>query len=249
MSEELSDTVKDAMKDSVKNLLRAAAEAPAGSESLDGDQGMIALLEESAHGPARFIRIVEGEKTVRWSFHLLPGEAKPQFYPPDLPFLAGNLTVHAWGDESGLGAFWTSVPGESLSDFHSEIRPMFDELESTPGIAEVAKLLERTGKKRPPEVWEEAVSLIPPSFLEAYSAAAQRHFGSGVPAELVALADEISDFHDSAGWASGAGKEPSGPSFMRAFRKGTRERTLTTRSFLGVSSITLKEGNVPTETT
>ena len=95
------------MEEALKKLLRAASKAPMGTESLEGDRGLIALFEESEVGPARLIRIMEGEENVYWSFSLLPGESKPQFYPSELPFLGGELVAMVG---RGAAGFQTILP-------------------------------------------------------------------------------------------------------------------------------------------
>ena len=229
------------MKDAVKSLLKAAVQAPSGTKSLEGDLGLVATLEESKEGPARLVRILKGERSVHWSFHLQPGEPKPRFYPGSLPFLPDLLCFVAWHDGFGLSASWSSVPGEDLGAFQSKLKGMLEGADLPPGLREVAEKVERTGKKATSEIWEEVRTLIPPSFVEAVSETAHNIFGGEVPQEFVAQADSISAFLTEEGWGLVPGQEPSGTSFTRVFNKLEKRRELTVRWFLGMGSITLKE--------
>jgi len=229
------------MNDAEKSLLKAAVRAPAGTKSLEGNLGLVAVLEESKEGPARLVRIVKGERSVHWYFHLQPGEGKPQFYPQDLPFLPGLMCAVTWHEEFGLSASWTSVPGNDLLSFQSKLKGMLKGAELPSGLHEAAEKVGRAGKKATSEIWEEVRTLIPPSFVEAISETADNIFGGEVPQEHVAQADAISAFLAEEGWALVDDKEPSGASLKRAFSKLEKQRELTVRWFLGMCSIILKE--------
>jgi hypothetical protein len=229
------------MNEGVKDLLREATRAAPGTVVLEGRSGLVAELQESVNGPARLIRILEGDREVFWTFQLHPGEARPQFYPEDLPFLAGHLIFAASWGESGLSASWANMPGADLEKFNAEVRPMVEKLAELPGVSQVAELLKKPGKGRAAEILEQVQTLIPSSFLDTYSEAARRHFGSEVPPELLTRVDEISAFHEAAGWSQIDGEEPKWPSFTRRFQKGEKQRELSIQSFLWMSSIMLKE--------
>ena len=229
------------MKDAVKSLLKAAVAAPIGTNRLEGDQGLVASIEESEEGPARSIRILKDEKLVYWSFQLRPGEPKPQFYLQDIPFILGPMCMVAWYEGSGLSVFWTSLPGKGHARFQSELSSMIEGAELPPGLTEVVEKVGRVGKKVTAEIWEELGGLIPPSFVEAMTEKAHSIFGSEIPQEFITQAEFISSFLSEEGWAPAPGQESSGAVFTRIFRKSEKQRELSVRWFLGVSLIMLKE--------
>ena len=49
------------MKDALKKLVRAANDAPVGTESLEGEGGLIPTHEESETGPSRVIHLTQGQ--------------------------------------------------------------------------------------------------------------------------------------------------------------------------------------------
>lgn len=231
------------MNEAVKSLLKSAARAPAGTKSIDGDLGLVATLEESEDGPARLIRILKGERLIRWSFHIQPGEPEPQFYPPDIPFLPGLVSHLNWHETSGLSVSWTSVPGEDLHRFQSKLKGMIEGADLPSGFIEAAEKAGRAGKKATSELWKEVRTLIPSSFVEAVSETADNIFGGDVPQEHIAQADAISAFLIDMGWTHGPDHEPSGASLSRVFQKTGKKRELTVRWIFGMCSFLLQESD------
>ncbi len=89
-----------------ERLIFEARDVAADVEILEGIRGHSATLERSKSGPARMIRVWHEGAVVSWTFSLEPGEARPQFYPQDVPLISDMHCEMAWDDENGLVVKW-----------------------------------------------------------------------------------------------------------------------------------------------
>lgn len=230
-----------AVNTALKRLLHEAREAPPGTTSLQGENGLTATLEESEFGEARMVRVFQEDREVFWSFPLKPGEEKPQFYPEDLPHLPDPVCNVVWTEKGGLVVFWnptsSPVPVPLLREYASRL----EGLEIPPGMEEILTKAKAVGKETASGLGELLQELAPPSFMARVREATKGLLGEGLPEEVEAMAAVVRAFLEEEGWA--LVKAPDAPGHFQSwtFSKGTVERHLRAVSLMASSTVLLTE--------
>jgi hypothetical protein len=202
-----------------ERLLFEAREAAEDVESLEGIRGHTATLERSAHGPARIVRVSHDDAVVSWSFSLEPGEARPDFYPADVPLIPDMRCEMTWDDESGLVVRWREqLDPQQQAKFRENFESFRDRVEEMTG-----KPLEPGAGVRPEQAKEALASMAFPGLGEV----------------VASRVSEIVAFHEAAGWSLVSGPS-SGPVVKARLKQAETERSVIASSF-GASVIVLGE--------
>lgn len=201
---------------------RLVAEAKGAAEHLErieGIRGHSATLERSEHGPSRIVRVWHNGTVVTWSFSLEPGEARPGFYPPDLPFWPDMHCEVTWDDESGLVVQWREpVDPQRQARFRENLESFKNRVQELTGEPLAS------GSQVTPAQRREALGVLA---------------GKGQEESLEPRVSEIVACHEAAGWSLASGPS-SGPMVRVTLRRGATERSVLASSF-GVTMIVLGE--------
>jgi hypothetical protein len=229
------------MKDALKKLLAEVREAPPGTTSLEGEEGLSATLEGSTVGEARMVRVSHGFQEIYWNFILQAGENKPHFFPEDLPFIPDVLCAVTWTEKGGLVAFWNPPSSPDTTALMTEFSSRIEGLEVPSEMEEFLSKAKKAGKETAKGLGDLFKDVVPPSFMERAKEAAKGLFGEGLSEDASAIAETVSTFLGEGGWVGEELEGDPGHFFSRAFKKGEAERALRAVSMFGISTVLLTE--------
>lgn len=202
-----------------ERLLAEAREAPEHLERMEGIRGHSATLKCSDNGLARIVRVWHNGAVVTWSFSLEPGEARPDFYPPDLPFWPDMHCEVTWDDELGLVVKWREhVDPQRQAEFHENLESFKKRVAGLTGEPPGSRTRVTPAQRR------EALGVLA---------------GPGHEGSLALRINEIVALHETAGWKL-ASDPSSGPMARVTLKRGDIERSVLASSF-GAAMIVLGE--------
>jgi hypothetical protein len=236
-----NDGEQRTMKAALKKLLSEAMEAPAGTTSLEGEEGLSATLEESTVGEARMVRISQGFQEIHWFFMLQPGEERPHFFPDDLPFIQVVSCAVTWTEKGGLMAFWNPESSPDTTRLMTEYSSRLEGMEVPSEIEEFLSKAKSAGKETARGFGEMFKDVVPPSFIEKARDAAKGLFGEGLSEDAAGIAETVSTFLVEGAWTGEEEEGKPGHFYSRTFQKGEAERVLRAVSLLGISTVMLTE--------
>ncbi|MFG1691435.1 hypothetical protein ACGF5M_04705 [Gemmatimonadota bacterium] len=225
-----------------EHLLFEALRAGPEVTTLDGIRGHTASIEPSQAGPARIIRVLHGETEVCWAFSLEAGEARPEFYPQELPYIVTLPCTLLWDDENGYHVSWM-VP--QSPDFQTELEKRLKSLEGMElpeGMAALAADLPGKSKDEKIAMMRELRESIPQATLEQ-----GREVLGDLPDTVHDLISEVLHFHESRGWTVSPEKVGPGASQRFSIRSEGRERHFYAMAAMGITVVQLFEYPFPTK--
>jgi hypothetical protein len=222
-----------------QRLLLEASDLPRGISELPGRIGHSATLEPSAHGGARIIHVSRDGVEVCWAFSLEAGEARPQFYPADIPFVGELSAVLVWDVDTGLHVKWM-VPGYMKRI--RELRDRVGDLDEAAIPKEVTVMAERMKEASPAERKERFAELNVEegSPVLAWAKDVFGESAQGLPEEATRGVEEIITFHEDAGWEVAEGESGSNHRHVE-MKKGSAIRRLAAISIMGLTTIALSQ--------
>lgn len=223
----------------IQRLLIEARALPADVCELRGADDLIAVLEPSAGGKARMVRVLRGGGPVSWMFSVEAGEVQPDFYPSDLPFLDRMSAVLMWDEEAGLHVQWMMT---GFKEQIGELRDRVSRIDMSTLPAEVSELAEKVREATAAERKERLreLRLEDDSPVMEWVRGVFGDVPTRLPDEVVQATEEILRFHERGGWT--VVEEGPGAAQRRAeMRKGPATRHLQVVSVLGLTTIRLSQ--------
>jgi len=210
--------------------------------TLDGIRGHSARLEPSPHGPARLIRVFHDGTEVCWTFEMEAGEARPPFYPDDVPLLDRLSASVTWDEEEGLQVRWMMPSNrERIAEIMTRLAGV-DLTDAPRGLGELAQELPTKTKEERAELWRD---------FEQRQGGPLRNWtrkmlgdvaSRRLPEEVTAAVEDVVAFHEGAGWVVVDRGATEGPSRTVLMRHGSTERVLQAISVVGITMIALSDG-------
>jgi hypothetical protein len=202
-----------------ERLLFEAREAAEDVERLDGIRGHTVTLERSAHGPARIVRVWHDGAVVSWSFSLEPGEARPAFYPNDVPQISDAHCEMTWDNESGLVVKWREqLDPQRQAQFRQNLKSFSERVE-----AMNAKMMTPDSDLTREQRTEALMAMASP----------------GLEDDVASRIGDIIAFHEAAGWSLESRPGP-GPVVKARLKRGDTERSMVATT-VGAAVIVLAE--------
>jgi hypothetical protein len=229
-----------------ERLLFDALKAGPEVTTLAGIRGHTAVIEPSQAGPARIIRVLDGETEVCWAFSLEAGEARPEFYPQELPFIVTLPCTLLWDNENGHHVSWM-VP--QLPDFQAELGKRLKILEGMEVPEEMVALsTEFPGKSKDEKIamMRELRESIPQATSDQMKEAFGDFFTSDLPDTVHHVISEILHFHESRGWTVSPEKCGPGASQRFSIQREGGERHFYAMAAMGITVVQLYERPFPT---
>lgn len=229
-------------QDALRRLIAAAQVADPSVGRLEGRDGLVATIETSDTGAARMVRVHRNGAPIHWGFSIRPGEAKPPFYPGDLPWLPTNFCNVWWSPESGTGVMWVGEDADSPQSPGDDAMHALGGMVSAPEMqAFVARLQEMIGEGKKSEAARHIAEMLPAGVRDRAKRLWEEYLAPKMTDAAAAIVDEVTRYHQANGWEV-VPAEAEFPAARRwHLRQDGRERELTASGVMGASMVTLGE--------
>lgn len=191
------------------------------------------------------IRVFDGDVEVCWKLELEADEARPPFYPKDVPYLPTLSAALSWDDEVGLEVRWTLPATKArIGEMVQGLKKLG--LESAPReLMEMAKRLMAAPSSERKKVFES----LEDDRVNPVAAWAKAAFGdvrsAGLPDDAAAAVDRIRSFLEESGWEVLDPGPSEGPSRRVRMGKDSEVRDVYALSLTGITMVGLSEVRVP----
>ena len=228
-----------------ERLFFEAKDLPRDVLELPGIRGHRAVLEPSAEGPARMIHVFDGDVEVGWMLVLEAGEARPPFYPPDVPYVATLSAALSWDDEVGLHVRWTPPANKArIAEMVQGVKEA-GLAQAPKGLTELAKRLREAPAGDRRRVLESLEDDTEPVAAWAKTVFGDPASGAHLPDDASAALDQIRSFHEENGWEVLDPGSGEGPSRRVRLGRGAEVRELYAVSVVGITMVGLSEVREP----
>lgn len=229
------------VKSALGRLVREAGKSPRGTTTLEGEEGLSAVLEDSEVGQARLIQVFREGRKVYWSFVVHKDEEEPQFFPQEVPYISSAYCMLSWHEKTGLCAIWTPGSGEEAESYIAEFAAKLEALEMPEGVGELMENVRSVGRQATAGLKEGLEAVLPPSLFGKLVKVADEILPKEIPGEARKIADTVSAFLEDHGWAPTGDPEISRISLSRVFERDGSQQELKVFSMPLVSTVGLWE--------
>lgn len=238
-------TTERAAKSALGRLVREANKSPRGTKVLEGEEGLSATLEESEVGQARIVRVLKEGEEIHWSFVVQKDEARPHFFPDEVPHVPSASCMLSWHRNTGVSAIWTMGHGDQGESLLAEFAAKLQAIEMPEGVDELVENVKTFGKQGAASLKEGLEAVLPKPFLGRLVEAAEGIFPRDLPEAVMEIANTVSGFLEDRGWTPTAEPESSRISWSRAFEREGSGRELKVFSTALASTVGLWERRTP----
>lgn len=229
------------VKSALGRLVREAGKSARGTTTVEGEEGLSAVLEDSEVGQARLIQVFRKGEKVYWSFVVHKGEEEPQFFPEEVPYISSAYCMLSWHQKTGLSVIWTPGTGEEAESYIAEFAAKLEALEIPEGVGELMENVRSVGRQAAAGLKEGLEAVLPPSLFGKLVEVADGMFPKELPEEAMEIANTVSAFLEDRGWAPTGDPETSRVSLSRVFERDGSQQELKVFSMPLVSTVGLWE--------
>lgn len=227
----------------LKRLVREAQAAGPDASAIEGEGGFSASIERSTVGPGRLVRISRDGVEVYRTFSLQAGEARPPFYPDDVPYVASGSCILTWAAASGLSVVWMLPPSEAWTASLERGLGVLEDDDAFPQdvLDDFHRRLEGASEADGLRIAADLRARLPRQLLDRLDEALGGLFTPAASPDGQAAVSEVIAFHEARGWRRASGPDDAADPRCTVLRRDDRTREIRDASMAGLVTLALSE--------
>lgn len=227
----------------LKRLVRDAQAAGPDESAIEGEGGFSASIERSAVGPGRLVRVFRDGAEVYRTFSLQAGEARPPFYPDDVPYVSAGSCILTWAAGSGLSVVWMLPPSDAWTASLERGLGVLEDDDAFPQevLDDFRRRLESASEADGLRIAADLRARLPRSLLDRLDETLGGLFAPAASPDGHAVVEEVIAFHEARGWRRSSGPDDAADPRRTVLHRKDRTREIRDASMAGLVTLALSE--------